>query len=147
MKQNAKIFLIALGIGFASALLVCYKLEPTIISNALETKVTYFYVGSYNNLNSANSKKASYPNSIIYNDNGIYKIIIGAYSKKESAELMESYFLDKGLTFRKKDIKGSNELIKAMKDYELLIESSDKTYYDNLNNSLLNLFNTYINKI
>lgn len=146
MKQNVKIFLIALVIGMISAFLVCYKLEPTIISNALETKVTYFYVGSYNDLTSANNKKANFNNAIIYNDNGIYSIIIGVYSKKESIELMESYFFDKGINFRKKEVKASGELIKAMRDYELLIASSDKSYYDNLNKSLLKLFSEYINK-
>lgn len=146
MKQNVKIFLIALVIGMISAFLVCYKLEPTIISNALETKVTYFYVGSYNDLTSANNKKANFNNAIIYNDNGIYSIIIGVYSKKESIELMESYFFDKGINFRKKEVKASGEVIKAMRDYELLIASSDKSYYDNLNKSLLKLFSEYINK-
>lgn len=146
MKQNVKIFLIALVIGMISAFLVCYKIEPTIISNALETKVTYFYVGSYNDLSSANNKKANYNNAIIYNDNGIYSIIIGVYSKKESIELMESYFFDKGINFRQKEVKASGELIKAMRDYELLIASSDKSYYDNLNKSLLKLFSEYINK-
>lgn len=146
MKQNVKIFLIALVIGMISAFLVCYKIEPTIISNALETKVTYFYVGSYNDLSSANNKKANYNNAIIYNDNGIYSIIIGVYSKKESIELMESYLFDKGINFRKKEVKASGELIKAMRDYELLIASSDKSYYDNLNKSLLKLFSEYINK-
>lgn len=146
MKQNVKIFLIALVIGMISTFLVCYKIEPTIISNALETKVTYFYVGSYNDLGSANSKKANFNNAIIYNDNGIYSIIIGVYSKKESIELMESYLFDKGINFRQKEVKASTELIKAMRDYELLIASSDKSYYDNLNKSLLKLFSEYINK-
>lgn len=146
MKQNVKIFLIALVIGMISAFLVCYKIEPTIISNALETKVTYFYVGSYNDLDSANNKKANFNNAIIYNDNGIYSIIIGVYSKKESIELMESYLFDKGINFRKKEVKASGELIKSMRDYELLIASSDKSYYDNLNKSLLKLFSEYINK-
>lgn len=146
MKQNVKIFLIALGIGMISAFVVCYKIEPTIISNALETKITYFYVGSYNDINSANSKKSNYNNALIYNSDGIYSIIIGVYNKKESIELMESYFIDKGIDFRKKEVKASQELIKAMRDYELLIATSDKNYYENLNKSLLKLFSEYINK-
>lgn len=146
MKQNVKIFIIALIIGMISAFLVCYKLEPTIISNALETKVTYFYVGSYNDLNSANNKKNNFKNAIIYNDNGIYSIIIGVYNKKESIELMESYFLDQGINFRQKEIKVSPELIKSLQNFELLITTSDKNYYESLNKSLLNLFSEYINK-
>lgn len=146
MKQNVKIFLIALGIGMISAFVVCYKIEPTIISNALETKVTYFYVGSYNDINSANNKKSNYNNALIYSNDGIYSVIIGIYNKKESIELMESYFIDKGIDFRKKEVKASQELIKAMRDYELLIATSDKNYYENLNKSLLKLFSEYINK-
>lgn len=146
MKQNVKIFLIALGIGMISAFVVCYKIEPTIISNALETKVTYFYVGSYNDITSANNKKSNYNNALIYSNDGIYSVIIGVYNKKESIELMESYFLDKGINFRKKEVKASQELIKAMRDYELLIATSDKNYYENLNKSLLKLFSEYINK-
>ncbi len=146
MKQNVKIFLIALGIGMISAFVVCYKIEPTIISNALETKVTYFYVGSYNDITSANNKKSNYNNALIYSSDSIYSVIIGVYNKKESIELMESYFLDKGINFRKKEVKASQELIKAMRDYELLIATSDKNYYENLNKSLLKLFSEYINK-
>lgn len=146
MKQNVKIFLIALGIGMISAFVVCYKIEPTIISNALETKVTYFYVGSYNDITSANNKKSNYTNALIYSSDSIYSVIIGVYNKKESIELMESYFLDKGINFRKKEVKASQELIKAMRDYELLIATSDKNYYENLNKSLLKLFSEYINK-
>jgi len=146
MKQNIKIFLIALGIGMISAFIVCYKIEPTIISNALETKVTYFYVGSYNDITSANNKKSNYNNALIYSSDSIYSVIIGVYNKKESIELMESYFLDKGINFRKKEVKASQELIKAMRDYELLIATSDKNYYENLNKSLLKLFSEYINK-
>ena len=146
MKQNVKIFLIALGIGMISAFVVCYKIEPTIISNALETKVTYFYVGSYNDITSANNKKSNYNNALIYSSDSIYSVIIGVYNKKESIELMESYFIDKGIDFRKKEVKASQELIKAMRDYELLIATSDKNYYENLNKSLLKLFSEYINK-
>jgi len=146
MKQNVKIFLIALIIGMVGAFLVCYKIEPTIISNALETKITYFYVGSYNDLTSASNKKVNFNNAIIYNDNGIYSVLIGVYNKKESIELMESFFLDKGIDFRKKEVKASQELIKKMRDYELLITTSEKSYYENINNSLLKLFSEYINE-
>lgn len=146
MKQNIKIFLIALVIGMVSAFFISYKLEPTIISNALESKVTYFYVGAYNNINDATNKKSKYKNSIIYNENGIYQVIIGVYNKKETKNLMESYFLDQNISFKESVLKVNNELIKNMQNYELLITTSDQSYYENLNNSLLKTFNEYINK-
>ena len=78
------------------------------------------------------------------NDNGIYKIVIGIYSKKESIELMSSYFLDLNYNFRTSEIKMNNEFLKSIGNYELLIKTSEKSYYDNINNSLLKLFNEYI---
>jgi len=121
-----------------------YKFDNNIITNAIESKVTYFYVGSYNDLTSANNKKNQYSNAIIYKDNGIYKVIIGVYNKEECIELMESFFLDKGITFRKKEMKVESSYIKESSNYELLIISSEKSYYENLNNSILKLFKEII---
>lgn len=145
MKQNVKIFLIALIIGMIASYIFCYKFDNTLITSAIESKVTYFYVGSYNNLETANNKKKNYNNAIIYNDNGIYKIIIGVYNKKDTIELMESYFIDKGITFRSATLKTDNAFLKQISNYELLIQSSDQSYYESLNNSLLKLFNEYLN--
>lgn len=144
MKQNIKVFLTALVIGMVCAFLVCYKFDPTIVSRALESRVTYFYIGTYNNEAEALSKQNSYPDSIIYNSNGLYQVIIGVYSNKDTLELMESYFLDNNIVFRKKELKVDNVLLRNMKNYELLITSSEKEYYKDLNNSLLKLFKDYI---
>ena len=38
----------------------------------------------------------------------------------------------------------NNEFLKSIGNYELLIKTSEKSYYDNINNSLLKLFNEYI---
>ncbi len=144
MKQNLKIFLVALVIGMICAFLICYKFDPAIISNALEAKVTYFSVGSYNNEIDAKSKQNEYNNALVFNDHNIYQVIVGVYNNKETIDLMESYFLDNGITFRKKELKVTNDLLRDMKNYELLITSSDKSYYQELNNSLLKLFSNYI---
>ena len=43
------------------------------------------------------------------------------------------------------ELKVNNNLINALKNYELLIKTSDISYYDSINNSLLQIFNEYIN--
>lgn len=144
MKQNIKLFLIALIIGMLSSYILCTKFDSTLEALAFESKITYFYVGSYNDLSEATTKKNKYQNALIYNDKGIYKVIIGLYSNKESIDLMSSYFIDKGLTFQKNELKVSSEFKKSCESYELLIKTSTPNYYDNINNSLLNLFNEYI---
>lgn len=139
MKHNMKIFLIALVLGIIAAYIFMYKFDNTIIVDAIDAKVTIFYVGAYNNLEAATRKKNEINNSIIYNEDGIYKVIIGVYKEKESIELMESYFDNLGIKFRTSTLKVNSSFLKLCKNYELLIPSSDTSYYENINHSLLNL--------
>lgn len=143
MKENIKIFLIALILGMAVAFALSYKFrEP--IAFALNPEATILYVASYNNIDTATSKQANYPNSVIYEEEGIYKIVIGIFSDKIVLDLMKSYFQDQGLTFYEEKIKTNSHFLQEINNYELLIKSSETSYYDTLNKSLLNLFNEYI---
>lgn len=145
MKENIKIFLIALILGMVVAFALSYKFrEP--IAFALNPEATILYVASYNNIDTAISKQANYPNSVIYEEEGIYKIVIGIFSDKIVLDLMKSYFQDQGLTFYEEKIKTNSHFLQEIKNYELLIKSSETSYYDTLNKSLLNLFNEYINE-
>lgn len=145
MKENIKIFLIALILGMAVAFALSYKFrEP--IAFALNPEATILYVASYNNIDTATSKQANYPDSVIYEEEGIYKIVIGIFSDKIVLDLMKSYFQDQGLTFYEEKIKTNSHFLQEINNYELLIKSSETSYYDTLNKSLLNLFNEYINE-
>ena len=144
MKQNFKVFIVALLIGGIVTYLVAYKFDKRIITEALEPKVTYFYVGSYNNIEAAQNKKNNYKNAIIYNDKGIYKIIIGVYQDKDVISLMSSYFNDLNINFKEDTLKINGDFIKAINSYELLIKTSEVTYYDSINNSILKVFNEYL---
>ena len=145
MKENIKIFLIYLILGMVVAFALSYKFrEP--IAFALNPEATILYVASYNNIDTATSKQANYPNSVIYEEEGIYKIVIGIFSDKIVLDLMKSYFQDQGLTFYEEKIKTNSPFLQEINNYELLIKSSETSYYDTLNKSLLNLFNEYINE-
>ena len=60
---------------------------------------------------------------------------------------MKSYFHDQGLNFYEEKIKTNSTFLREINNYELLIKSSETSYYDTLNKSILNLFNEYINDI
>ena len=143
MKQNVKIFMIALVLGMIVAFLISFKFKEPI-ALAINSKVTYFYVGSYNSLELANSKKNNYQNSLIYKDGNIYKIIIGVYHDKEVIELMSSYYHDLGISFYQDELKVDSSFLNNIDNYELLIKASDNSYYENINKSILKLFNEYI---
>lgn len=143
MKENVKIFLIALILGMTVAFILSYKFKEPI-AFALNPEATILYVGSYNNIDTATAKQANYPNSIIYEEEGIYKIVIGIFSDATVLDLMKSYFHDQGVTFYEEKIKTNSAFLQEINNYELLIKSSDTNYYDTLNKSLLNLFREYI---
>mgnify|MGYP000619622357 CR=1 FL=1 len=144
MKENVKIFLIALILGMAIAFFLSFKFQDQV-AFAINPKVTYFYTGSYNNLNLAEEKKSNYPNSIIYNEDGIYKVIIGVYQDSNVVDLMSSYFKDKGITFYQEKLKVDSAFLSDISNYELLIKSSNISYYESINASILALFYEYLN--
>lgn len=145
MKENVKVFLIALIIGMAVAFFLSYKFQDDV-AFALNPKVTYFYVGTYNNLDVANTKAQNYTSSFVFENNGIYQVVIGVYQDKNVIDLMSSYFLDKGITFYQEELKVDNKFLSDISNYELLIKSSDSSYYDSINSSLLNLFREYMSQ-
>ena len=142
MKENVKIFLIALILGMAVAFFLSYKFSDDV-AFALNPKVTIFYVGSYNNLDVANEKGNKYSNHLVYEDHGIYKVVIGVYQDHQVIDLMSSYFHDQGISFYQEELKVDSSFLKEVSNYELLIKSSDSSYYDRVNASLLNLFLEY----
>ena len=143
MKENVKVFLIALIIGMVVAFFLSYKFQDQAVF-AINPKVTYFYVGTYNSLDVANTKAQNYTSSFVFENNGIYQVVIGVYQDKNVIDLMSSYFLDKGITFYQEELKVDNKFLSDISNYELLIKSSDSSYYESINSSLLNLFREYM---
>ena len=143
MKENVKIFLIALILGMAVAFFLSFKFQDDV-AFAINPKVTLFYVGSYNQIDVAEEKALRYANSILYENEGIYQIVIGVYSDPSAIELMSSYFRDQGLSFCQEEIKVDSTFLSDISNYELLIKSSDSSYYESINTSLLYLFDEYI---
>lgn len=145
MKENVKVFLIALIIGMVVAFFLSYKFQDQAVF-AINPKVTYFYVGTYNSLDVANTKAQNYTSSFVFENNGIYQVVIGVYQDKNVIDLMSSYFLDKGITFYQEELKVDNKFLSDISNYELLIKSSDSSYYESINSSLLNLFREYMSQ-
>ena len=145
MKENVKIFLIALILGMSIAFFLAFKFQDQV-AFAINPKVTLLYVGTYNNFDVANEKTLNYTSSFIYENNGIYKVVIGVYQDKEVIDLMSSYFRDKGITYYQEEIRVDSMFLKNINNYELLIKSSDSTYYESINTSILNLFHEYMSQ-
>ena len=143
MKENMKVFLIALVLGMAVAFFLSFKFSDDVVL-AINPQVTYFYVASYNDLEKAEEKQKEYANSLIYEDNGIYKIVIGVYQDRGVIALMSSYFSDLDINFYTDEMKVDSSFLREIENYEYLIKSSEATYYESINTTILNLFDEYI---
>ena len=143
MKENVKVFLIALVLGMAVAFFLSFKFQDDV-AFAINPQVTYFYVASYNDPAKSEEKQKEYANSLIYEDNGIYKIVIGVYQDRGVIALMSSYFSDLGINFYTDEMKVDSSFLREIENYEYLIKSSEATYYESINTTILNLFDEYI---
>ena len=143
MKENVKVFLIALVLGMAVAFFLSFKFQDDVVL-AFNPQVTYFYVASYNDPAKSEEKQKEFPNSLIYEDNGIYKIVIGVYQDRGVIALMSSYFSDLGIDFYTDEMKVDSSFLREIENYEYLIKSSEATYYESINTTILNLFDEYI---
>ncbi len=143
MKENVKVFLIALVLGMAVAFFLSFKFQDDVVL-AINPQVTYFYVASYNDSEKAQQKQEEYAHSLIYEDNGIYKIVIGVYQDRGVIALMSSYFSDLGIDFYTDEMKVDSSFLREIENYEYLIKSSEATYYESINTTILNLFDEYI---
>ena len=143
MKEHVKVFFIALAIGMVVAFFLSYKFQDDV-AFAINPKVTIFYVGTYNNYDDASIKSRDYQNSVLYQENGTYKVVIGVYQDSNVIDLMSSYYRDQGVSIYQEEIKVDSSFLKEVSEYEILIKSSDSSYFEVVNASLLQLFLEYL---
>ena len=81
----------------------------------------------------------------IYEDDGYYRVIIGIAYHEENKVKLESFFTSKGINYYEKEIKMNEEFTSSLTNYELvLIESTEDKVINNVNNSMLQLFLSYL---
>ncbi len=145
MKKNVKIFILALLMGIIGTIIFTSTFDSTLITNAIEKKAYLLIGGTYTTKEQAEDKLSEYSRGIIYNNNGLYEVVIGIYPDRETKDIMASYFRDNSFTFSEKELKANGTLINNLENFAALIKKSDDEYYESINNSLLQIFKEYIN--
>ncbi len=147
MKQNFKVFFVALILGIGISLIYQkYFSDQNILTFAKESTITYFYVGTYNSEEEVKKMALNYANSLIYEDNGLYRLLIGACTNDNCLDLLSSYFNEENINYNKKTIKINNAYIREVQNYELLINTTDKKYYPSIISSILKTLANYLVK-
>ncbi len=119
--MKTKIFVILLagltGLILSFPILVKSKKEENILMYILQ-------IGAFEAKENAFQKQTEYPNSIIYKDNDLYRVIIGASTDQEALEKMKDLVKNEQINFYQKQIQISSENEKLLQDYNLLLKNA-----------------------
>lgn len=137
MKKNIILVLssILLGVLFTFFILnkenIYAKEDYTVY--AFQTGAYSTYDKAYQNINNISS--------IIVSDNNLYKIYCAIYKDMDLVNKMLNYYRQKNINIYLKQIKVSANFLKALEKYEELLKKvDDNSTYEQINQSILNLY-------
>ena len=148
MKSYLKIILGAVLVGSLFAYLFYKDISSEVVAiTNKEYEITLFQAGVFKSYDNAQNYQNNFDASIIYEDDGYYCVIIGIAYHEENKVKLESFFTSKGINYYEKEIRVNEEFTSSLTNYELVvIESTEDKVINNVNNSMLQLFLSYLTK-
>lgn len=146
MKKYLKILLFSVAIGGLLAYLLYRDINKEVRAiSKKEEVVTIFQTGVFKDYNNALEFSKTFASSIIYQDNDYYRVIIALTYHEDVKTKLEVIYTNKEINYYLKEVRVSKNLIEKISKFENIILKSDKEeVIDNVNNSILKLFLTYI---
>lgn len=139
MKGYIKVIIIAILIGGLIAFFFYKDIKNEV--NALTSQdntINLFQVGVYKIYDNALNCKNNYDNAIIYEDNGLYRVIIAGVNHVDAKVKLEAFFTNQNIKYYIKDIKVSSDIVNKINNYELvLIKTDSEDVIININKSIL----------
>ena len=146
MKTYLKIIIIAILIGGLIAFLFYRDIKNEV--NALTNKdntINLFQVGVYKIYDNALNCKNNYDNAILYEDNGLYRVIIAAASSNDAKIRLETFFTNQNIKYYIKEIKVNKDITNKIKNYEIvLMKTNNDDVINNINKSILDTLITVL---
>ncbi len=125
VKKKLIFILLALAIGATLAFFTLFYLKPDeIVKQKLQLKV--LQIGVYSSYENALDAKEKLENAVIYEDQGFYRVLVGASTSDEGLEKVEEIMKKKGLNYYKKDLwieKNNQDLFKK---YNMMLEKTEE---------------------
>ena len=111
-----------------------------------EEVITLFQVGVFKDYNNAAFFSKTFPSSLIYKDNNYYRVIIAISYHEETKLKLESIYQNSEIEYYEKEIRINKDFIEKISNYEsIILKSNKEEVINNVNNSILNIFSSYIN--
>ncbi len=146
MKKYLKILLVACMCGALIAFFFYKDINKEVRAiTKKEEVITLFQVGVFKNYQNAQKVADTYQASYIYKNEDYYRVIISLSSLKDNILKLENIYQNKEINYYKKEIKVTKSFIEKIASYESILQKSDnEEVINNLESSMLSLFDTYI---
>ncbi len=148
MKPYIKVLIAAVIIGVLIAVFFYKDIKNEVIAitnNASE--ISLFQVGVFKVYDNALNFSESFENSLIYEDNSLYRVIIGASYHVEAKIKLEQYFTNQNITYYIKDLKVNQDIIDKISNFELiLIKTESSEVINSLNKSILDALKSVLSQ-
>lgn len=146
MKKYFRILLFSISIGGILAYFFYRDISKEVRAiSKKEEVVTLFQTGVFKNYDNALEFSKTFASSIVYEDNDYYRVIIALTYHEDVKTKLEVMYTNKEINYYLKEVRVSKDLIEKISKFESIILKSDKEeVIDNVNNSILKLFLTYI---
>ena len=139
MKTYTKVLIAAVICGFLVAFIFYKDIKNEVIAiTNKESNISLFQVGVFKIYDNAINYQENFTNSIIYKDNDLYRVIIGATYHNEAKIKLEQFFTKQNIKYYIKEIKINEDIINEISNLELVLVKTDNTEVINsLNKSIL----------
>lgn len=146
MKKYLKILLFSVAIGGILAYFFYRDINKEVRAiSKKEEVVTIFQTGVFKDYNNALEFSKTFASSIVYKDSNYYRVIIALTYHEDVKTKLEVIYTNKEINYYLKEVRVSKDLIEKISNFESIILKSDKEeVIDNVNNSILKLFDSYI---
>lgn len=138
MKKTILTIVLAILIGFTFGFFFLKKFTPKTITEVsnIKSQVYAFQIGVYKNKDNA-TKNATTNNSIIVEDNNLYRVYIALLKDQTLINNLKKYYDSIGLNYYLKAINVSYNTENIINNYELLLNNCDSSNYDMILSSML----------
>ena len=148
MKPYIKVLIAAVIIGVLIAVFFYKDIKNEVIAiTNNDSEISLFQVGVFKVYDNALNFSESFENSFIYEDNGLYRVIIGAAYHNEAKIKLEEYFTSQNITYYIKEIKMSDSFIEEITNFELILMKTESSEVINsLNKSIMDALKSVLSQ-
>ena len=146
MKPYIKVLIAAVIIGVFIAFFFYKDIKNEVIAiTNNNSEISLFQVGVFKVYDNAINFTKNFDDAFIYEDNDLYRVIIGASYHNEAKIKLEEYFTSQNITYYIKEIKVNENFIEEITNLELvLIKCESDEAKKALNKSIINALKPYL---